>query len=1318
MTGLDPSGIEVFRDKTHENLFILKDKLQKGWGNIGYTLLAKSESEKDHKVKFIPIGDARESVIEDDIVKADLWANIYSVFEDNQFTPKSSISITEIFYKVSGKRYVRRLEPIAGDSLAKILSSTEESDQNFLPFIDFKELTLFLLNYLFKAISSKSTIFHGSIHPHNILLEKKQDRLIYYLDDPASWLWKTSDLGLAKDTPKERFLAPEILADELTPENYSLAGDAYAIGRTLQYAALHKNDPENTEGEEVYSFFDSSVYDLINELIHPDTDVRWNAIYEVEDWIYKIKKCEGQLKQVLQTIEVEEQQDYKPKIDVSSSGVEDSVFDEELTFDDGFIPHPDFPSSVFQKGGPTVRLNPEEDFEYQVKLKRTIQKATSTCKTNLVVSLKNKKDNEVLSENKIELLPIPRFREPINLVAEYIRDYEGRASYIINFQAEMIASKGKLESYNVRFDESCFEETERERVEDVEISLVDRSNLGKTIRRGSNIGFTIIIPMIRGRLKTSKSVKIDLELKLVDRPQKISLPLIAEIINPPTFVFKDKEALCPVIAGTKKNYQIQIENIGDATIIEKDMDVRGDLAEEITILNERQIRKQHSHSFTLTLKIDLSSFNETISVVNNAIILNTEYRGKPKQCEVLFDVTIKKQEGLKARVAVDIGTSNSVVAYEKGNSYKFLEFNREKSETHLIRSVIQYSREMGREDSTIGNIAYEELSTASIKEQIFLAFKQFIGQPYNFVRSITLRNQAGFITYDEIFEDYVRRLWDAMAGATIGGAIPKRLVMTHPVQFTYRQLMVYRSIAAIISGIAPEKITFVDEASAAAIQAIWEIFDFSNQSKSTRKINKLADKKIYLAVYDFGGGTTDIAILEIVVKKSEDSIPIQKKKQGGFIDRITDNTNKAKIVIEINYLATYGDAKFGGDDITDIVAEQIVEYFNRNARLLDESGNPSKPATFPLVSFRSIGQERKLNSKREEYAFYNFGSLVRFAETIKCRLIDYEVQKQESGGIISEEEYFKDFEPISFESLNDSDGNVINEFNKFDIRYSFDMNAIIKEIIPLDRFEELVKKKGLKKNTDVFLELIEEHCTESDSPIYLVKSGLSSKIPLLRKLIDDEIKKFTNGNEVIPFTHKDPKGCVASGGLRFAKHHYDETSDSGIEFKLQNATGARHIQANLAWVQNVQNGEKVRFTIKRGSQVFKNFDEVNRIIQAGVPEGDMAHNGFRTSINDKYIDICEIPCDEDKIGEIDTEFLFRINLERISPEELIDDFAEIYVVIVADKEIGFRLYAYWVVEEDIKVQFTPLSVQYQYLDGIKLRKTPEYDSPAIFTDYI
>jgi molecular chaperone DnaK len=243
-------------------------------------------------------------------------------------------------------------------------------------------------------------------------------------------------------------------------------------------------------------------------------------------------------------------------------------------------------------------------------------------------------------------------------------------------------------------------------------------------------------------------------------------------------------------------------------------------------------------------------------------------------------------------IGIDLGTTNSVVAIMNGKEVEILA-NEEGNRT--TPSIVAYTKD----ETLVGQIAKRQSVTNP--ENTIFSNKRFMGRRFEECTDDTKRvpykvkaNATGMAAFEahgkdltpqEVSAKIISKLKKA-AENFLGEKVTKA-VITVPAYFNDAQRQATKD-AGRIAGLEVERI--VNEPTAAALA-------YGMDKK----------KEQLIAVYDFGGGTFDVSVLEI-----------------------------GENVVEV--LSTNGDTQLGGDDFDDIIVDHLIKEFKKDSGI-DVSGD-------------------------------------------------------------------------------------------------------------------------------------------------------------------------------------------------------------------------------------------------------------------------------------------------------------------------------------------------------------------------------------------
>lgn len=236
-------------------------------------------------------------------------------------------------------------------------------------------------------------------------------------------------------------------------------------------------------------------------------------------------------------------------------------------------------------------------------------------------------------------------------------------------------------------------------------------------------------------------------------------------------------------------------------------------------------------------------------------------------------------------IGIDLGTTNSVVAFMEGGTPKVIP-NKEGSNT--TPSVVAFTKDGKR---LVGILAKRQAVTNP--ENTIFSAKRFIGHKYEEVAEESkrmpfkvIRKADGGVAFEILGKEYSP---EEISGAILShlkqiaedylGEKITQAVITVPAYFNDAQRQATKA-AGQIAGLEVKRI--INEPTAAALA-------YGFDKKKSGKI----------AVFDFGGGTFDISVLEI-----------------------SDG------VIEVK--STNGDTHLGGDDIDNRIVDYLIDEFKKS----------------------------------------------------------------------------------------------------------------------------------------------------------------------------------------------------------------------------------------------------------------------------------------------------------------------------------------------------------------------------------------------------
>ena len=460
----------------------------------------------------------------------------------------------------------------------------------------------------------------------------------------------------------------------------------------------------------------------------------------------------------------------------------------------------------------------------------------------------------------------------------------------------------------------------------------------------------------------------------------------------------------------------------------------------------------------LYFKLDAGQV-EGVSKEASVYIDTREIKGKKS------DFLIRKQvaESFDGVLAVDFGTTNTTIAYKTGGEACLvtLEKSSDPEKSVLSPSVIRYDRIVDRipEKYVIGELArslmiyYQRSSVKSVKTHLGEKEK---------IRILPVEGNSGSTEYApvEVTSHMIKRLIEIAENQ-----LKKKIdsaVITHPSKFTHIQI---EELKTAFKEADVDVADVIEEPEATAIDYIlWQKGETGGS--------------YVIGVFDCGGGTTDITMMEVLETRED-----------------------AQRSLDVKVLATDGDRSFGGNDLTDIMADILAEKIKNKQMTFDTESEDVEGLRF----FYSVEDQRS-------------------EEMIKCmtpRGIDW-------GMVVLQNRYAM-WELAEDCKIELSEKNEIDKDSSFTFIKKDDELAMfnVRFHIKREEFEKRIESKLLE-----FVEKFKrmERKTEKSFDI-IILSGMSSKIPLVYQVFKEHF-----ADKVI-YAH-DLKKCVVLGAIDYYEKSY------------------------------------------------------------------------------------------------------------------------------------------------------------------------------------
>jgi len=330
--------------------------------------------------------------------------------------------------------------------------------------------------------------------------------------------------------------------------------------------------------------------------------------------------------------------------------------------------------------------------------------------------------------------------------------------------------------------------------------------------------------------------------------------------------------------------------------------------------------------------------------------------------------SVDKEEKKDVIIGIDLGTTNSLVAYTDGEETFVI---RDASGSNaLVPSILHF----GKDGVVVGDIAREKLISAP--ERTIYSVKRLMGKSYQDLNS--LKDSVGYNVIDQDAEALVKVEIDGKYYTPIelSAEILKELkyrvekhlkatvskaVITVPAYFNDAQRQATRD-AGKLAGL--EVLRIVNEPTAASL---------------AYGIGLSKDEEQTIVVYDLGGGTFDISILQI---------------QNGIFE----------------VLATHGDTQLGGDDFDKVIIDYWLsksdisaDGLNNNKSLGQEyrtEAEHAKKAISTIGSYKTSIANKELHLDAETFASLSYDLIAKTINACKLAMKDAKLSNEDIDQIV------------------------------------------------------------------------------------------------------------------------------------------------------------------------------------------------------------------------------------------------------------------------------------------------------------------------------
>jgi len=537
-----------------------------------------------------------------------------------------------------------------------------------------------------------------------------------------------------------------------------------------------------------------------------------------------------------------------------------------------------------------------------------------------------------------------------------------------------------------------------------------------------------------------------------------------------------------VLEGRQETVPIEIRNAGGSDL--EIYDITTDESEDLlTVINVFPLRilmgekKEVGLNICGRLKQGQASFSVRIEINSNC--------GSYSNRKLSLQVLVRTFSEHRNYLAIDFGTTNSCVAYlDKVGRPKLIPLEDVYldgtllDDPEIMQSLIVYHKEIYKDKKpsnpySIG-LEADTYRTSIIDGPFFVySVKRWLG--YSWERKFPRGNHQPTDVVRDMLSFLIAKSEEFLKEKVT------RCVFSHPTMFSPGQKTALRN-AIEACGFKVDDYLLVDEASAAAFGATLE------------RNNTPSSNPYHFLVYDFGGGTIDM-----VMAKVEVSAEGQK----------------------IEPVSWGGDPKFGGDNVTQMIVEMMLE--SCRTHILKHASQ--KYLEFSIPIHKSSYDQVFINDQDHDYAMMrNTQKIHEEAEKIKKKLSlkNNEVASSRLDSI-----------EISIE------GQVNTMLDVAEVSLEFELSR--------GKLNELVRpkiKETMLKADDMILE------AGGVTLASVILAGQSSRMPVVKETIKDHFAPLSVPPDVILL--KSPKESVAIGACLIGK------GESGIADEDIDIVGLTH----------------------------------------------------------------------------------------------------------------------------------------------------------------
>lgn len=575
-------------------------------------------------------------------------------------------------------------------------------------------------------------------------------------------------------------------------------------------------------------------------------------------------------------------------------------------------------------------------------------------------------------------------------------------------------------------------------------------------------------------------VKLSFILRDFSQPIEKRIMLRREIVSdPPKLQLSSTHLHQDITQEREKTHTITLQNIGEQplTIQNIEFNAPSNLLQLSNLEYPINIESGGHHNIDMqTSAVGIEHGDYPINfTINSNCLENPQYEG-------ILNVRVNELEEYPHYLAIDFGTTNSCCAYIDLETYepKLIPLDTEAKPPEIMPSTIVYHSEPKSDKTYSVGYNAETYRTSEIDGPYYItSVKRWLGYEWGVIFPKNQNIQPSDVVAD-IFKHIIVQAEKFLDTITSQSKVTK-CIITYPTMFPHEQRA---DLRRAFEKIGINDVILIDEGSAASIATI-----FQRHIKDTSKDYRML-------VYDFGGGTIDIVLSQVTNGDKE---------------------------IRFEPLASGGNPRYGGEDVTHAIVETILERLKGKIQHV----NPDLNFEIPYFDYRKTPPPSK-NTNIDRARRTNTGILYEQAERMKKELSE----KTETV------KYF------GLSVIIGTDTRSLGSLTQGDISVQLSTQQLQKIIGP-----------GLSKTFDDIDAMIEAN--DGLLPDNVILAGQSSKMHAVKQIMSDHFQN-RYGKSINVQLGDPPKECVVLGAAEYGRHH-TVPDDDWIEydFDLANITHSR-----------------------------------------------------------------------------------------------------------------------------------------------------------------